>query len=101
MVKNQRNSCCHMGCPPMFVHLHFHRGYSLGPQKSKPLIIYGIVSTQPLVLTRAGYGPRSRGMVQGSVSKRLLCIPVASTSHGRGSQESLCPILMGREETKE
>src|SRR2546427_6731888 len=43
MVKNQRNSCCHMGCPPMFVHLHFHRGYSLGPQKSKPLIIYGIV----------------------------------------------------------
>src|SRR5207245_8578185 len=23
--------------------LHFHRGYSLGPQKSKPLIIYGIV----------------------------------------------------------
>src|SRR2546426_10467999 len=44
MVKNQRNSCGHMGCPPMFVHLHFHRGYSLGPQKSKPLIIYGIVS---------------------------------------------------------
>src|SRR6266567_7988550 len=44
MVKNQRNSCCHMGCPPMFVNLHFHRGYSLGPQKSKPLIIYGIVS---------------------------------------------------------
>jgi len=28
----------------MFVNLHFHRGYSLGPQKSKPLIIYGIVS---------------------------------------------------------
>src|SRR6266571_4959455 len=54
MVKNQRNSCCHMGCPPMFVNLHFHRGYSLGPQKSKPLIIYGIVSTigrwRPLAL---------------------------------------------------
>jgi hypothetical protein len=29
----------------MMGNLHFHRGYSLRPQKSKPLINYGIIST--------------------------------------------------------
>src|SRR6266487_1225620 len=43
MVKNQRNSCCHMGCPPMIERLHFHRGYSLRLHKSKPFINYGII----------------------------------------------------------
>src|SRR5881296_3572149 len=37
MVKNQRNSCCHMGCPPMIGDLHFHRGYSLRLQESVAL----------------------------------------------------------------
>src|SRR5881396_1043466 len=45
MVKNQRNSCCHMGCPPMIGDLHFHRGYSLRLQESKPLKNNGIIST--------------------------------------------------------
>src|SRR5262249_55025706 len=44
MVKNQRNSCCHMGCPPMIGDLHFHRGYSLRLQESKPLKNNGIIS---------------------------------------------------------
>src|SRR5437870_5533623 len=44
MVKNQRNSCCHMGCPPMIGDLHFHRGYSLRLQESKPLKNDGIIS---------------------------------------------------------
>src|SRR3989454_6515069 len=44
MVKNQRNSCCHMGCPPMIGDSHFHRGYSLRSQKSKPLGNHGIIS---------------------------------------------------------
>src|SRR6266567_5335387 len=61
MVKNQRNSCCHMGCPPMFVNLHFHRVYFLGPQKSKPLIIYGIVSEKD---APALYGQASRREAQ-------------------------------------
>src|SRR6266566_3485589 len=43
MVKNQRNSCCHMGCPPMIGDLHFHRGYSLRLQESKPLKNNGII----------------------------------------------------------
>src|SRR5438876_1062558 len=44
MVKNQRNSCCHMGCPPMIGDLHFHRGYSIRLQESKPLKNNGIIS---------------------------------------------------------
>src|SRR5207253_4781163 len=44
MVKNQINSCCHMGCPPMIGDLHFHRGYSLRLQESKPLKNNGIIS---------------------------------------------------------
>jgi hypothetical protein len=44
IVKNQRNSGCHMGCPPMIESLHFHRGYSLRLHKSKPFINYGIIS---------------------------------------------------------
>src|SRR5256714_6164377 len=47
MVKNQRNSCCHMGCPPMIGDLHFHRGYSLRLQESKPLKNNGIISHHP------------------------------------------------------
>src|SRR2546425_11051 len=46
MVKNQRNSCCHMGCPPMIGDLHFHRGYSLRLQESKPLKNNGIISQE-------------------------------------------------------
>src|SRR5438093_8079274 len=52
MVKNQRNSCCHMGCPPMIGDLHFHRGYSLRLQESKPLKNNGIISGEaPLFLS--------------------------------------------------
>src|SRR6266436_7902964 len=32
-----------MGYPPMIGNEHFHRGYSLMPQKSKSLISYGII----------------------------------------------------------
>src|SRR6266436_8572778 len=47
MVKNQRNSCCHMGCPPMIGDLHFHRRYSLRLQESKPLKNNGIIRKRP------------------------------------------------------
>src|SRR5215468_1261998 len=43
LAKNQTNSCCHTGCPPMIESLHFHRGYSLRLRKSKLLISYGII----------------------------------------------------------
>jgi hypothetical protein len=33
-----------MGCPPMIGDLHFHRGYSLRHQESKPLKNNGIIS---------------------------------------------------------
>src|SRR5215831_9619100 len=33
-----------MGCPPMIGDLHFHRGYSLRLQESKPLKNNGIIS---------------------------------------------------------
>src|SRR6266568_9133978 len=75
MVKNQRNSCCHMGCPPMFVHLHFHRGYSLGPQKSKPLIIYGIVSL-PRMRWSGATGAIARGKrVSTACGRRRRSVP--------------------------
>jgi hypothetical protein len=32
-----------MGCPPMIGDLHFHRGYSLRLQESKPLKNNGII----------------------------------------------------------
>src|SRR6266446_2602374 len=40
-----------MGYPPMIGNEHFHRGYSLMPQKSKSLISYGIIR-QALALSR-------------------------------------------------
>src|SRR5207249_10849771 len=54
-VKNQINSCCHMGYPPMIGNEHFHRGYSLMPQKSKSLISYGIIRKNGVV------GPPAHG----------------------------------------
>src|SRR5881296_2957101 len=69
MVKNQRNSCCHMGCPPMIGDLHFHRGYSLRLQESKPLKNNGIISTPaPGHTARVVYG------------SRVLLLPRAGTS---------------------
>src|SRR5256886_15938945 len=43
MVKRQRNCSCRMGCPQMIGDLHFHRGYSLRLQESKPLKNNGII----------------------------------------------------------
>src|SRR3989442_15656911 len=39
-----------MGYPPMIGNEHFHRGYSLMPQKSKSLISYGIIRELGLVI---------------------------------------------------
>src|SRR6266568_8782346 len=74
MVKNQRNSCCHMGCPPMIGDLHFHRRYSLRLQESKPLKNNGIISLAPLLAPGSGqiaWSPHPRLGGASRWSKRL------------------------------
>src|SRR5213594_4158107 len=71
MVKNQRNSCCHMGCPPMIGDLHFHRGYSLRLQESKPLKNNGIISL--------GFVDPSAGSLQGFLRRAYLIFYYGTT----------------------
>src|SRR5437762_2130331 len=83
MVKNQRNSCCHMGCPPMIGDLHFHRGYSLRLQESKPLKNNGIIS-QACYRCPANRGESHNGAALGSDLEMVLppvCTWVEQTHH--------------------
>src|SRR6266568_1511396 len=65
MVKNQRNSCCHMGCPPMIGDLHFHRRYSLTriihqPKKSTRENPFGGQMILTTLISQDHHAPKAR-----------------------------------------